>query len=656
MAELSSVISAIRRKSPEDEPADIVGAFAGFGSILGIIAAAIGLLAGISLVPLTSHSWETTSTNPYTFMIDGNAQFSMFSGAFMALLAIGLLLQAMGSKDLRSKLGGMFGSVFYIGFIGAVLIAVYVTLGFAGVAYESYVPSYLATLYLIGVIFVIAWQMISVFYVDSSLTWFGFAAGMMNGLFIPILALGQALSPLLIYAAYGLLLGGQLMTLLYWWSPKSTIRGFARSPAKAKFAFGLSGFLTFVIGAAAVFIGPLATHPLGGNIWQPWSTIDSTTIGNVGLHMMTNPVLLYGFLAMMLYWILLSPRLGARELKTTTIGKDIVTGGSKWFAVFMIFLGILAAGQSGVYSEDLSGWGFFLVIGPAAAMILIGAMYTAKTDIVTGLPLIIAGVFTMITPFSIALLVIVPWLLVIVTQMFLMVETKWRGLTGFSQGSLTVIFSMLFSAAIIVFMFGILGHGPLALWPTNLWFNLSLIPGIAPEVQASMIIILPFLAVILRNAALTGLSHGRGYTTGGVLMGATVLFSLMIPIIANNFTVTHAASTAAALLVALYSISMVLILSLNLKLAGDVTDQDHEFEGNLIRFSAIGQAIMGVVMMVFVLIYFSGLPSSVEIALVISIMVTFIVGSEILSILSWFIAGARLGLLKQGFKFQRPAQ
>ncbi|TFG29074.1 hypothetical protein EU528_10230 [Candidatus Thorarchaeota archaeon] len=656
MAELSSVISAIRKKSPEDEPADIVGAFAGFGSILGIIAAVIGLLAGISLVPLTSFSWELISTTPFEWVLGGTSLFSIYTGAFMGLLAVSMLLQAMGSSDLRSRLGGMFGSVFYVGFIAAAAVALFATLGFAGVGFVTYIPTYLSTLYLIGVFFVIAWQMASVFYVDSSLTWVGFLAGLMNGLFIPILALGQALGPLLIYVAYGLLLVGQLMTLIYWWSPKSSIRGFARSPDKAKFAFGLSGFLTFVIGAAAVFIGPIDTHPLGGEIWSPWSTIVALPVGEVGLHMLTNPVLLYGFLAMMLFWILLSPRLGAKELKTTTIGEDIIKGGSKWFAVFMIFLGILSASQSGVFSATPSGFGFFLVIGPAAAMILIGAMYTAKTDIITGFPLIIAGVFTMVHPFSIAYLVIIPWILVIITQLFVMIESKWRGLTGFSQGSLSVLFSMIFAAIIIVFMFGLLGGGPLALWPTNLWFNISLIPGLDPAVQSSVIIILPFLALLLRNSALAGFSHGRGYATGGILMGATVLFSLMIPVIAGNDTVTHEASTGAALLIALYGISMMLVLSLNLNLAGDVEKQGHEFEGNLIKFSTIGQLIMGVIMLVFVLVYFSGLPSSTEIALVISIVVTFVVGGEILSILSWFIAGIRLGLLKEGFRIQRPAQ
>ncbi|MGY5860531.1 MAG: hypothetical protein RTU63_14260, partial [Candidatus Thorarchaeota archaeon] len=307
-------------------------------------------------------------------------------------------------------------------------------------------------------------------------------------------------------------------------------------------------------------------------------------------------------------------------------------------------------------AEEAGAWGFFLVIGPAAAMILIGAMYTAKTDIVTGLPLIVAGIFTMVSPFTISYLVTIPWIIVIVTQVFLMIESKWRGLTGFSQGAISVIVSIVASAAIITFMLGLLGHGPLALWPTNLWFNISLFPGYSSAVQSSVVIILPFLALLVRNAALAGFSHGRGYSTGGILMGATVIFSLMIPIIAGNDTVPHEASTGAAILIMLYVISMFLIMSLNFNLSNDVAEQGHGFEGNLIKFSTFGQLIMGVIMFMLVLIFFSGLPSSVEIAFVISFMVVFIVGSELLAILSWFIAGARLGLLKEGFRIQRPAQ
>ena len=237
-----------------------------------------------------------------------------------------------------------------------------------------------------------------------------------------------------------------------------------------------------------------------------------------------------------------------------------------------------------------------------------------------------------------------------------MIESRWRGLTGFSQGSLTVIVSIASSAALIAFMLGLLGRGPLAIWPTNLWFNISLIPGIDPAVQSAVIIVLPFVALLLRNAALAGFAHGRGYSSGGLIMGATLLFTLMIPVIAGNDTVTHEANTGAALLIGLYAISSILLLGLNLNHATDVEEKGHELEGNLIKFSAIGQLAMSVIMIIIVLIFFAGMPTITEIAFVISIMVTFVVGSEILSIVSWFIAGARLGLLKEGFKLQRPAQ
>jgi len=656
MAELSSVISSITRRSPEGESADIVGALAGIGSIFGIIAAAIGLLSGMTLVPLTSFSWELIETTPFDWILGGSTQFPSTAGIFMALLAVSLLLQALGSKELRGRLGGMLGNVFFVGFIAAAIVAYFAYFGYQDVGFVTQVQGYLSILYLVTIFFVIAWQMGSVFIVDSSLSWKGFLAGLFNGLFIPLLALGHALSPLITYAAYGVLLVGQFMTILYWWSPLSTIRGFARSPEKAKFAFGLSGLLTFVIGAAAILFGPLTTHYTGAIVWYPWSALVNVPENQFGLHQLTDPILVYGFLAMMLFWILLSPRLGARELKTAAIGEDIVKGGSKWFAVFMVILGIFAASQSGIYSQDPGGWGFFLVVGPAAAMILIGSLYTGKTDIVTGLPLIIAGIFIMVHPFSWAYLVIIPWILVIGTQFFLMIESYWRGFTGFSQGALTVLVSVLSSAALIGFILGLFGRGPLALWPTNLWFNINLFPWVDAAVQTSVVIILPFAALILRNAALAGYSHGRGYTTGGVLMGGTVLFSLFIPIIAGNVTVTHEASTGAAILIALYAISMFLILSLNLNLANDVIEKNHDFEGNLIKYSAIGQLIMGTIMLLLTLILFSAIPNSTEIALVVSVMVIFVVGSELLSILSWFIAGARLGLLKQGFRIQRPTQ
>lgn len=646
-SKIASIVSSVLKRRSEDESAQVVGALAGFGNIFGIIAAAIGLLWGISLVPMTAIPWQVTSDSPFQWTLGGTTLYPTLTAAFMGLLAVGLFLQAIGSKDLRAQLGSIFGSVLYLAFIMAALIAGYAIFGFNSVRYTALAIDFISIIYLLGGIFVISWQMVSVFYIDSSKSWLGVLAGLLNGMFLPVLALGQALSPLIIYLAYGLLLAGQIVSVTFWWSSSSTIREFARSPKRAKFAFGISGVLSFIIGFAAIFIGPVEYHGTGGATWRPWSTTASST------EYLTNPALVYAFITAMLFWILLSPRLGAKELKTSAIGDDIIKGGSKWFAIFLLVVGIVAAGQAGIFAARAAGWGLFMVIPPAGAMLLIGALYAAKTDIVTGLPLIIAAVFIMISPFSLAILVIGAWILVIISQTFIMIESYIRGLTGFSQGALTVLVSLLTSMAIIIVMLGGLGSGPLALWPTNRWFNISLIPGVSPAFQSSVIIILPILLLVLRNSALAGYAYGRGYTTGGLLMGISTLFALLIPVIAGNVTVTHEANTGAALMLALYSISVVLVMSLNLNLANDVEDSGHVFEGTFIKISSIVQVIFAAAVAMMVLIYFSQLPTADDIALVISVFVTFVVGAEILSIIGWLIAGIRLGLLRQGFRFQR---
>ncbi|MHA1949004.1 MAG: hypothetical protein ACW99G_02865 [Candidatus Thorarchaeota archaeon] len=635
MAQLSSLKSVIRDTSESG----VVGRFAGFGSIFGIIAAALGLISGVSLVPIPSLGWEQTSISPFEWVLGGSAQFPMLMAGFMGLMAVSLLLQVRGSKGLAGKVGGGLTSSAWLGFIFAISIALYAPTQFSSIVDDSQISGYLSVLYLLGTIFVVAWQVVAVIYTDSSKTWVGFLAGMLNALFIPVLALGQVISPLLTYAAYGILLVGQLFALLFWWSPFDTIREYARSPSKAKFAFGLTGVLTFVIGFAAVLIGPL-TDSLGVTIWSPWSAmVDPATF-------QTNPALIYALLAMMIFWIMLAPRLGARELKAAAIGEDIVKGGSKILMLFLVIFGLLAAGMAGTFVEGVGSWGFFLVIAPAGVMFIMGGLYTAKTDIVTGIPLVFAAVILMIHPYTISGLIIYPWLIVIITQFILMLESWWRGFTGFSQPALTVIVSLVASVAIILFMLGGFGSGPLALWPTNRWFNITLIPGIPAAIQSSTIIVLPLFVLLLRNVCLAGYSYGRGYTTGGILMGMSVMFAFMVPVIAGNQTVAHEANTGAALLFALYSISVVLVMSLNLNLANDVEDQGHGFEGSLIKVSTLAGLIAAGAVVVLVLIVFAGIPTPGQIAMMVSLMVTFIVSNELLSILGWFVAGYRLGMLK----------
>ncbi|MFW9794980.1 MAG: hypothetical protein ACFFEE_11785, partial [Candidatus Thorarchaeota archaeon] len=233
----------------------------------------------------------------------------------------------------------------------AAAIAIYVPIQFATVFDSDLILGFLQPFYFLGTVFVIAWQIGATIYTDSSKTWIGFLAGMLNALFIPVLAVGQALSQVFIYAAYGILLVGQIMSLLFWWAPLDTIREYARSSKKAKFAFGLTGFLTFLIGLAPVLVGPVEMVQ-DVAVWNPWSTLANEST------FMTNPVLVFGLLSLMIYWVMLAPRLGARELKAAAIGEDIIRGGSKWLLLFLGMLGLLFAGQAGTFLEGVGISGF----------------------------------------------------------------------------------------------------------------------------------------------------------------------------------------------------------------------------------------------------------------------------------------------------------
>ncbi|MHA3963428.1 MAG: hypothetical protein AM325_007795 [Candidatus Thorarchaeota archaeon SMTZ1-45] len=643
MAEMSLVTSEIETMG---QPSDKLGKIAALGNIFGVIAAVFGLIIGKTLVPISALEYQVVSVSPFGWVFGGDSMYSIYIAVFMALMAISLLFQAIGSKNLRNFLGSGLMNIIWIGFVVAAAAAFLIPTSFLGVVAESLIQGFLTQTYFLGGFFVIAWQLLASIYTDASKTWIGFLAGTLNSLFIPLLAIGQAISPILIYAAYAILLIGQLFSFLFWQASFDSIREYARSTEKAKLAFTLSGALTFALGLTAIFFGPLGNER-GIDVWKPWSTMANETT------FQTSPALIFGLLSLMLYWVILAPRLGARELKAAAIGEDIIKGGTKWFLLFLASFGLLAAGQAGAFTEDAAVWGFFLSLTPAGIMFLVGAAYTAKTDIITGIPLVIASVFIIVHPFILLPLVIIPWIAVIITQFFLVAESLIRGLTGFSQGALTVVVSLVASAAVIIFMIGGFGSGPLALWPTNRWFNITLIPGIPAAVQGPAIIILPLLALLIRNVSLAGYSYGRGYATGGLLVGMSVFFAFMIPVIAENESIGHEANTGAALLLALYSISVVLVLSLNLSLANDVEDTGRRFEGTLIKVTSIAGILAAAAVVILALIVFAGMPTPEQIALMISIMVTFVVSTEIFSIINWLIAGIRLGMLREGFRFSR---
>jgi hypothetical protein len=640
-ADTSSIVSILSQSASDGAKIEPVSRIAGIGALLGVAAAAVGILGttGYSLLPIP--------TIPVA--VFQNIIYQNLNTLFLGLLVASLLLQGLGSSGLRQQLESNFPYVIYGAFaVGALLIY---SIRFGAVQAGPYVSrqaEFMSGFAIQIALFAIFWQLLSVMYTDTSKSWFGFLAGVMNGFFIPFVALGQIMGGGIIYIGYIFLLVGQFSTFLYWWSPLGSIREFARTPNKAKFAFGLSGFLTFVIGASAVLIGPLTS--IGEvSVWRPWSTLDPIQDNMF----VTSPALVFALCTSMVFWIMLAPRLGAKELQLAHVGEDIVRGGVKWFMVSLAALGIITSALAGTMLAGAADVGLWLSITPAAVMFLMGALYAASTDIITGIPLAITSIFIMVHPFAVADFVIIPWIIVIITQGLMMIETLVRGFTSYSQGSLSVILSILTSIIFVMFLLGGFGSGPAAIWPTNQWFNIRLLPGIPEAIQSPTIVALPALALLMRNVSLAGYSHGRGYTGGQMLMSVSVIFALMIPMIAFNVDINHVASTAAAVLLALYAISFVLVLSLNLNLSSEVENKGHAFEGQFIRVTSMIGIALGAVVSIIVISSFTGFPSPLEVAFVIRILVTLIVGLEILCIISWLVAGVRLGMLREGFSFTR---
>jgi hypothetical protein len=641
MSQESSFSTVIRQRTEEGVSVEPVGRISGIGALLGVAAAVVGIFmtAGYSLIPIP--------TIPIAVYQDAAYQTS--ATIFLFLLVTGLLVQALGSSELRLRLGSNYAYTLHLCFaIGAVMLYNLIVGPTAAGPYLDRQTEFMASFSVQFAVFAIFWQLISVMYTDTSKNWFGFLAGLMNAFFLPFIALGQVLGGGLIYIGYFVLLIGQFCTFLYWWSPLGSIREYARSPSKAKFAFGISGFLTFLIGSAAVFIGPPAT--IGDvSVWRPWSTLDPVQENMF----ITNPALVFALCTSMIFWVMLAPRLGAKELQVAHVGEDIVKGGVKWFMILLAGSGVISAASAGTMLAGAESAGLWLSIAPAAVMFLMGALYAATTDVITGFPLAITSIFLMIHPFVLANFVIFPWIIVIITQGLLMAETVVRGLTSYSQGSLSVVLSILTSALFILFLIGAFGSGPAAIWPTNQWFNIRLFTDISEAIQSPTVVVLPALVLLLRNVSLAGYSHGRGYAGGQMLMGISVIFALMIPLIAFNEGIAHVASTAAAVLLALYAVSFVLVLSLNLKLAAEVEDRGHGFEGQYIRTSSVAGLALGAVVGLIALAAFSAFPTAPQIAFVIRILVTLVVGLEILCIVAWLVAGVRLGMMSEGFKFTR---
>jgi hypothetical protein len=489
-------------------------------------------------------------------------------------------------------------------------------------------------------------------YVDSSSSYWGLAVGLMNGFFLPALAINAAIG-------YLLLLGGQLMMLKFWWGPRSQIREFARSTDTAKFAFGVSGFLTFSIGGFAAFSSAFQSVE-GAGVWLPWSS--ATVVGQYVVFA-TAPWLVQAVLSSMLFWSMLGPRLGAKELRESQISEDIVRGAWKYLMIFMAILGILAAGQCGTGLATQTPHSTYLVpqastfltLCPAAIMFIAGSTYMRSTDVVTGLPLVLVSVYAITGGYVLSGVVVITWVFVILTQALLMVESWFRRFTHFSQKFLTVIVTIGSSLLFTLFMLGAFGSGPLALWPANRWFNVGLISGIPPDVQGTTIMATVLGCLLARNTAIAGYAYGRGYSGTGVIAGASLIFALMTIAISANPGVTHQALTTAAIIFGLYAVSFVLVLSLNLSLGSDILKAGYQLEGQFVRVAAAVGLAAGIAVALILFSVFSGFPSATEISVGITFLVMLIVSIEITCMITWLSAGIRLKMITEGLRLKMPA-
>ncbi len=634
MDEATTVVPETSTDGWSTEP---INTLASFGAILGMIAAAVGLVLGMgnSLVPIPGI--DRAYLHEFAYFIP--------AAIFLGLIAVSLILQIPGIRKLRNMLASNLPTAIYGAIIFAIIGVVILIIGGLTFTLPGHIQPWTVDLMLYGSIFTVMWQILSFAYSDSLKTWQGFFAGLFNGLFIPLVAIGQVISPLLVFAGYGVLLVGQLFTFMLWRSPENQVRDFARTTDIGKFGYGMIGLATFLIGSFAFLWGPI-TVVQGVPMWNPWGTLASPTT------YLTNPGLIYAFCAMLVLWIVSIPRLGAKEMKFDHVRNNIVSGAAKWFMIFFAAIGVYMAGQAGSeVAAVVDTYTLLLSMVTSAVLIMMGSLYVSKSDAITGLPLLWVGVAMLIHPFSLAVMVFIPWIMLLVTQALILLESKIRGFLSFSQGFLILITILVSSAIFILVLLGGFGSGPASLWPTNKWFNISLFGGIPIAVQAATILALPTLVLLIRNMSIAGFAHIQGYS-GGMILGMSFIFALLVPLIAGSDTVTHQANIGAAVLLALYTISFVLVLSFNLNLAGDLELSGRDFEGAFIRMTTIAGMIIGAIVMMIVLGTFANFYTTpADIGTVITLLVTFVVSLEILLDIGWLLAGLRLGIFKEGFKF-----
>ena len=244
MAQTESTESfASRIPPPPAQSSGRISRIVGIGGFLGIAAAGLGMVSGVPLLPIPSIG-ALTLKDPI---------FYWASTAFVALLVISLLFQLIGSGSLRMRLESGYPSVLLLTFLVGLSLMVFIPYGGMYWNLPGQVASYVVNLAILGSIFAILWQLWSIVYVDSSKTYTGLLAGILNAFWIPVLAIGMGLhnysianpgiAPFAVAvttAAYVMLLVGQLMVVKFWWSPITSVREFGRSSETAKFGFGIT--------------------------------------------------------------------------------------------------------------------------------------------------------------------------------------------------------------------------------------------------------------------------------------------------------------------------------------------------------------------------------------------------------------------------------
>ncbi len=636
------VRSAITQKTSEGQQFEPLNRPSSMGGILGAIAAVIGLIAGGGRLLIPTPSIGPDAIHDVSYYLPATL--------FLGLLTLSLIVQLRGIRKLRTKLASSFPLISYILVLVGITATAYMFYGGTVYQLEGRIRPWATEMVMLGSVLIVFYQMLAVLYLDSSKNWIGLLAGLCNALLVPVAMIGHALNPALVYVAYVVFLVGQVFTALFWLAPESDIREFERSSDIAKFAFGIIGVLTFVVGAVATFVGPIAVEE-GVAVWMPWSTMVSPS------EYLTNPALVCAFCAMLMVWTTAIPRMGAKELRIDHVRKDIIKGGTRWFMMLLAGLGVFVAGIAGSGNPDVAASASFWMSSlPGSVIILAGALYVSRSDVITGMPLLVAGVLLTVHPSVLPFLVICTWAALLVAQILLLIETKVRGFASFSQGFLTMILLFGSSALFLMFLLGGFGEGPAALWPTNKWFNIGMFPDIPVAAQIGTVLALPTLVLLLRNMAVAGLAHLRHHSSDA-LLGMSFIFAFFVPLIAGSDVVSHQANIAAAVLIALYTISFVLVLSINLNLAGDVEDQGYAFEGTFIRMTTIVGMISGMIVVFVVLTTFAAVGTTpTDIARVITLLVVFVVGLEIICDIGWFLASVRLGIFRQGFKFMTVAE